>query len=386
MAVTTMRNVFAINNNEEEIGMNYRTEKRKANVGEHILITNDALELEWADHCETRKRYHEGDVLAVTKLGYRGSGDDYVVTAETPSGKVVNVNHDEYEVIVENTDKVEEEIGMELQKRGSLLVKAVPTPDYQETIGFIENEDGTYSLNFAKMPGLVFVSYDGVGSFDQLFVHGEFKAEAQRVKIESAVGELTKYTIESSPVIKTEVATLHAGETAKPASAFKPITAQEHRDEIIEMAKRDVAELTYSTEYTSIYYLRLGAFSTPEYIVNKEKRTVVALLKPKHTHVGKSVRAKGIAKCAPTDCFNVHIGKAIALRRALGLEVPAEYLNAPQPTEVQVGDKIYITFNGRIETVRGFNHGGYALTRETPGYVGKDDYKIIDDSRGGGAE
>ena len=53
--------------------------------------------------------------------------------------------------------------------------------------------------------------------------------------------------------------------------------------------------------------------------------------------------ARGIAKAAPDDCFNVHIGKAIALHRALGLEVPDEYLNAPQPTEVRVGDAVRLS-------------------------------------------
>ena len=53
------------------------------------------------------------------------------------------------------------------------------------------------------------------------------------------------------------------------------------------------------------------------------------------------VYARGIAKCSPDDCFNVHIGKAIALRRALGEDVPHEYINAPQPTEVRVGDIIF---------------------------------------------
>src|SRR5699024_6527622 len=72
-----------------------------------------------------------------------------------------------------------------------------------------------------------------------------------------------------------------------------------------------------------------------EFVVNKEKRTVVALLRGWGS--GTIVK-RGIAKCAPKDCFNVHIGKAIALRRALGLEVPDEYLNAPQPTEVREGD------------------------------------------------
>lgn len=57
----------------------------------------------------------------------------------------------------------------------------------------------------------------------------------------------------------------------------------------------------------------------------------------------REVYARGIAKAVPDDCFNVHIGKAIALRRALGLAVPDEYLNAPQPTEVRVGDVVRST-------------------------------------------
>jgi hypothetical protein len=113
------------------------------------------------------------------------------------------------------------------------------------------------------------------------------------------------------------------------------------RDDIIKMAKRDVAELTYTAEYTAVYFRKFnGVFPSVKFILNRDKRTVVALLKPKYTHVGNRVLARGIAKCHPDDCFNVHIGKAIALRRALGLEVPDEYLNAPQPTEVRVGDVV----------------------------------------------
>ena len=111
---------------------------------------------------------------------------------------------------------------------------------------------------------------------------------------------------------------------------------QEHRDEIVEQAKRDV---DYLKDTDGLYTVESGGTFNyacyPEFIVNKEKRTVVVLLRGFRT---KGVRAKGIAKCAPNDCFNSHIGKAIALRRALGLPVPDEYLNAPQPTEVRVGD------------------------------------------------
>lgn len=103
---------------------------------------------------------------------------------------------------------------------------------------------------------------------------------------------------------------------------------QQRRDEIVEQAKRDV-------EYWEYEMPMRYRYNYVNFVVNKEKRTVVALLK---VLAGSKAAKRGIAKCAPNDCFNSHIGKAIALRRALGLPVPDEYLNAPQPTEVRVGD------------------------------------------------
>ncbi|PAE24015.1 hypothetical protein [Bacillus sp. 7894-2] len=87
-----------------------------------------------------------------------------------------------------------------------------------------------------------------------------------------------------------------------------------------------------------------------EFIVNAEKRTVVALLRGAGSGV---IRGRGIAKCDPSDCFNEHIGKAIALRRALGLDVPSEYLNAPEPEGVQVGDVVRVHFTGETEYFEG---------------------------------
>lgn len=166
--------------------------------------------------------------------------------------------------------------------------------------------------------------------------------------------------------------------------------SQERRDEIIEQAKKDVEEL--KDDYDGSYTVdngghRLHQYAcTAEYIVNKDKRTVVVLMRGRST--GR-VRARGIAKAHPNDCFNVHIGKAIALRRALGLEVPDEYLNAPQPTEVLVGDVVYLkTSNLRIPYTR-------TISKVSNDYItytndGEDSIKhvykngrIIDDSREG---
>ncbi|MCY9063223.1 hypothetical protein MOE67_13565 [Bacillus inaquosorum] len=148
------------------------------------------------------------------------------------------------------------------------------------------------------------------------------------------------------------------------------VSAQARRDEIVEQAKEDVEESCYE----------LFAYDL-EFIVNREKRTVVALLRGCKS--GRAIE-KGIAKAAPSDCFNVHIGKAIALRRALGLAVPDEYLNAPQPTEVRVGDVVYysrvyphLTVSDRMTTKR----DGFVSAQSASMYVGDGVTKIIDDSR-----
>ena len=80
---------------------------------------------------------------------------------------------------------------------------------------------------------------------------------------------------------------------------------------------------------------------TVRFQVNADKRTVVALV----VRSG-SVRLRGIAKCAPDDCFNVHIGKAIALRRALNQDVPDKYTDAPKPVKMREGHHVKIVGNG----------------------------------------
>jgi hypothetical protein len=76
---------------------------------------------------------------------------------------------------------------------------------------------------------------------------------------------------------------------------------------------------------------------TAEFIVVKEKRKVICLLKDIET---KKVAARGVSKCDPADVFNEDIGTAIALYRALGLNVPRNYFEVPNPTEYEAGQII----------------------------------------------
>jgi len=78
-----------------------------------------------------------------------------------------------------------------------------------------------------------------------------------------------------------------------------------------------------------------------QFVINEEKRTVVALIH--HYDRGKriGIRARGIAKCMPDEVFNADIGKAIALARALEIEVPQVFLQAVQPDEYVKGHAVY---------------------------------------------
>jgi|SRR5699024_455530 len=161
-------------------------------------------------------------------------------------------------------------------------------------------------------------------------------------------------------------------------------TRQERRDEIVAKAKADIDGLKTEGQYEVRGEYAWVYVCDAEFVVNKEKRTVVALLKGLWSRI---VYAKGIAKCHPDECFNVHIGKAIALRRALGWKVPEEYLNAPQPTEARVGDEVKSIHDEFTEW-----GNGVVVRIEKPGslrgyWVKDGSYmplkyaKIIDDSR-----
>lgn len=275
-------------------GTKYKTEKRKANVGERILIT-DAKCVDVG--------FKNGDVLTVRTS--QGLG------VQTDGGWIIW--HREYEVIVgEHT----------------------PAPNLDEM-----DYDELVSLVKDAMKAIITRSYKN--GYDQ----GRFDAEIEA-----------------------------------------PKSDQQKRDEIVARAKEDVEDL-----------VRRHFVSKADYIVNAAKRTVVALGK---SLIDGRILRRGIAKCAPDDCFNVHIGKAIASRRALGLEVPAEYLYTPQPTEVHVGDIIeaadccgekYRFTVGHIEDdkiydVRG--DGTYTYLDAAVRYLRSDatNPKTIDDSRVGEGE
>lgn len=118
-------------------------------------------------------------------------------------------------------------------------------------------------------------------------------------------------------------------------TAVKPLT----RAQVIEKARKDVAELGGAVRDGRGRRLGVSGGNADRSMnvvahVNRKKRAVTVILRGRYS--GK-VWAKGIAKCAPGDVFHAEIGKAIAVRKALGLTIPTEYTDAPQPDEPQAG-------------------------------------------------
>ena len=287
------------------------TEKRKAVVGECVLLTAPT---------NTKGKYRVFDVFTV-----RESGEAGVRVAED---EFTTLWHKEYEVIV---DEVKNEEADEMENVNQTVINNANT--------VFEKKDDQY-FGYKSRFGDIVIG----GAYSYRFVVHYAKTNQDVVIVPGDVNTVT-----------TPVCTTLEERLWKPEK-----TAQARRDEIVEQAKADVA------------MFRSDLFAPDvEFIVNRKKRTVVALLRG---CMSGNVQERGIAKAAPSDCFNVHIGKAIALRRALGSAVPDEYLNAPQPTEVRVGDIIGTPYGRGPYKLKKRHFNEIDLT-----YLNR--CKIIDDSR-----
>lgn len=190
----------------------------------------------------------------------------------------------------------------------------------------------------------------------------------------------------------THYVVLETGEVPDDAPKSKTSKLKYSREEIVAKAKDDVkALLKKPIDSVHPEIGRPGWYSPEEDTVSfsfdqggVSRASITA--KPPYS---SGVWAKGIAVCSPDDCFNAHIGKAIALRRALGLPVPSEYLSVPQPTGVQPGDMV--TY---YSTVRQKDMGPYVVTSvtnsqysaqprvgiHTGGWMPQNEVKVVDDT------
>lgn len=152
------------------------------------------------------------------------------------------------------------------------------------------------------------------------------------------------------------------------------------RKKVIEDAKSDLENLKDSTMCDGY---EVGSYATvPEYHINRKKRVVTVLLKG---YRSGRIYAKGIAKCDPRDTFNEHIGKAIALYRALSKKVPTKYLTVENPVEPEIGDIILTSYpefeNERIRVVKSMSEAMADDATMLRSPVVKNFTFIVDDSK-----
>ncbi|WP_249275920.1 hypothetical protein [Bacillus velezensis] len=297
------------------------TEKRPAKVGERVLLTVPT---------NTKGKHRVGDVFTVREFGETG--------VHVTEDEFMTLWHKEYEVIVNNANKNEEADGMESVNQTAI-----------DTASTVFEKVGEDYIGSKSRFGDILIG----APYSEAFV----KAFANERKDVLVIPQTIEYT-----------AFLRGDGMKKVAKSEQEAIkdrAQVRRDEIVEQAKVDVERLKEDNRRLRTFNISLK--------VNRKDRLVEAVAKKPNSRTA----FYGIAKATPDDCFNVHIGKAIALRRALGLAVPDEYLNAPQPTEVRVGD--VVQYSKRCATVVAGRPSGPSETKLTTanGLA----TRIIDDSR-----
>lgn len=157
---------------------------------------------------------------------------------------------------------------------------------------------------------------------------------------------------------------LHLLEKVVEAETVEPVKSpNQQRAELIQRAREFVKSRGMSDG--RFYHSEKSLLLNGEFIVNKEKRTVVCLLRGTQT---RTVFSRGIAKCMPSDVFNADIGKAIALARALQIDIPQEFTVAVQPQKVVVGMMIQLSSGDSL-----------LLTQPNPDPLRRGE-KIIDDT------
>ncbi|AYK07755.1 hypothetical protein D8Z77_16035 [Brevibacillus laterosporus] len=366
----------------------YLEVERKANVGERVKIIVEKM----------LDEYRKDEVYTVTEL----DGSSFVdVDGKWDDGSTLNMTHDEY-LVLEPTDIIHVDgVRYREEKREAKVGERI-------LIVAAEITGSQYDNGSVLTVEIVRRSYGGVRvkEHDLLIYHREYVVitPINEPTTNNITVNLTVNVASSSPseILKAIVDSVQAelakfvGEPNDEETRDKmtETLTNKSRDGIVEQAKEDVVELRSDTSKVrnphlrgrGDIYIRNGLGLTADFIVNREKRTVVCLLRGGVTP--ERIYGRGIAKCSPDDCFNVHIGKAIALRRALGLDVPSEYLNAPLPTEVRVGDVVVPTSNEYDTTPYTVYEidKGRAYDRPLHGWVPIKDVEIIDDSRDQEAE
>lgn len=264
-------------------------------------------------------------------------------------------------------------------------IRIVDTQDYRYENGeeFVVDEATTFGAALIKHPlgtndGRAFVDYEEYVVLEPVSATPDLA--------EAFAATFAQFIRDHADTIR---AVLDGGVVAEPGVVEPVKPAPLTRAAVIEQARADVAELIRiggdifsDLPKTSPFH---SVFYSVEFHVNREKRVVTALVSKTDARGNAMVRndAIGIAKCAPGDVFNADIGKAIAARKALGLTLPDEYVNAPQPDEPRVGavvEKTALSYEGERGVVVSFFSSGARFKTES-GKSGTGDGRVWADFR-----
>lgn len=343
-------------------------------VGDKVRILNAKKIM-----CGGRK-WDDGDITTVDSLW--SDGDPRLVITRGPEkGKAFVVDSSEFDYI----EKVEESDAKMTQFKVGDKVRVINANASKHSNGdegvvvsitplwdvvFIDVDvNGVQQGHYAKNIELISskpTKNQRLTSAEQAITTLEQKVEAMQAEIDTlkATQKAPKITIQSDT-------TKIAEEIAARLKVRTKLTPNEQRKAIIDEAKAFVESQKHDSEAPYRRYINgkdggyygLGV----DFYVNAEKRTVVAVA---HNYWDKSeVQYKGIAKCNPSDVFNADIGKAIALGRALGLDV-GKFEKAVQPGEVVVGQVVKNTVHGHWgtgtvkEIEKPCTHRGYRVSED----------------------
>lgn len=349
----------------------YTEVKRKACVGERVKVISDKYEGDGHHNVGDVRyviyedRWHDGVGISVSdkyveatnwKDGVGLNHDRYVVLTPTD---VVHIDGKRYRMVKRKAavgERITPIVGGRYYTAGKVYEVTLLSPEGESThVHFTDNCGDRWHLAHSNYRVLEPLSGEEETPANTAYLALQLESLAE------AVAKLTLKVAELEKCAKTETEDIVIDN-----GSARELT----RDSVIERAKRDIDALKI-THYPTLaqYYVARNLTWMPEcdaeFIINRTKRTVVCLLRKRKRGGNGEVQARGIAKCAPGDVFNTHIGRAVSLRRALGLEVPAEYTNAPKPTEPRVGDIVEavdytgVTFSYEVTKVSGDKLHGY---------------------------
>lgn len=126
------------------------------------------------------------------------------------------------------------------------------------------------------------------------------------------------------------------------APVVKELTPNQQRAELIERVREFVEKykdkrLGHEEKHQIGNMTARNNYYETEFVVKGNRVTALVYWLAYGEHRIGNPRHVGRADCMPGEVFNEHIRKAIALARALEINVPEEFLNAVQPTEIVKG-------------------------------------------------